>query len=303
MGGQDLTSIRIQGQIFSAIAILASCASLLLVRLDQRLDQQLELIALAALIIVLGVPHGALDIIFVRQLYNVKTAKGWFGFVVFYVLLAALVVAVWVIAPFLFLVGFLAISLVHFSGDLADDIQVPLRILYGGAIIVLPTLVHAEEVEKIFSFLVASDAAQSMVSMLHVLAWPWIAALVLFTSDQFQRNKIVSLEVICVSLLAVTAPPLVAFTIYFCGMHSVRHIMRTFDYSGKSSIYLLIISAVGPMAAVLLLSLGACSLFRDTPLDARLIQIIFIGLAALTVPHMALVEQVRISGWTKGAST
>jgi Brp/Blh family beta-carotene 15,15'-monooxygenase len=297
-----MNSIRIQGKLFSAIAILISVLSLLRIRMDLRLDQQIELLVLAILIIVLGVPHGALDTIFARQLYGVRTAKGWIGFIVLYVVLAALVVGLWFVAPFLFLAGFLAISMVHFSGDLADGTSIALRVFYGGAIIVLPTLLHAEEVTQIFSFLVNRNSAELMVSMLHLLSWPWIAALILFGSDQIHKNALVSLEAACVALLAVTAPPLIAFTAYFCSMHSARHIMRTFYYSERSSAHIMIIAAIGPMAAVMLLSVGASIVFSNTPLDARLIQIVFIGLAALTVPHMALVEQVRMSGWTKGAT-
>jgi beta-carotene 15,15'-dioxygenase len=124
--------------------------------------------------------------------------------------------------------------------------------------------------------------------------------LVLFGSDQIRKNKISSIEVASVGLLAVVAPPLVAFTVYFCCMHSSRHIMRTYHYSDKSSAKNLVVAAVGPMVAVSIIALIASIAFRDMPLDARITQIIFIGLAALTVPHMALVEQVRMSGWTKG---
>jgi Brp/Blh family beta-carotene 15,15'-monooxygenase len=109
-----------------------------------------------------------------------------------------------------------------------------------------------------------------------------------------------SLEIGATALLAVVAPPLVSFTLFFCGMHSARHILRTIDYSGRASTRVLLLAALLPMIGVLAFSAIAWHFLKETPLEARVVQIIFVGLAALTVPHMILVERVRISGWTKG---
>jgi hypothetical protein len=51
------------------------------------------------------------------------------------------------------------------------------------------------------------------------------------------------------------------------------------------------------MVTFLMLFGAALIWLRALPIETRLVQLIFVSLAALTVPHMALVERVRFSGW------
>ena len=57
---------RRQGLIFACFACVAAAAAGTL----GRFPPQLELIILAALILVLGVPHGAMDTLFAQRLYG-----------------------------------------------------------------------------------------------------------------------------------------------------------------------------------------------------------------------------------------
>ena len=89
------------------------CGAMLLAALAATLGplgSQIELLVVASLILVLGVPHGALDTIFARQIYGIQTLRGWICFGAIYLLLSALVVAVWLIQPAIFLLAFLLIS-------------------------------------------------------------------------------------------------------------------------------------------------------------------------------------------------
>jgi hypothetical protein len=36
-----------------------------------------------------------------------------------------------------------------------------------------------------------------------------------------------AVELGAVGVLAIVAPPLIAFVVFFCGMHSARHILRS----------------------------------------------------------------------------
>ncbi len=293
-----MNSLKVQGVVFSVSALLVAAACFLL----PRLDPQIELFVFLALVVVLGVPHGALDPIFARRLYAVHSFAGWLAFVALYVGLGILVIVFWVLAPSWFLAVFLIASAAHFSGDPVSGTHWAARVLYGGSVIVLPVLLHANDMTQLFSFLVGAAAADSFVSALLFFAWPWVTGILLVLLFTWRRNWLTTLEIASSSLLAIAAPPLLGFAVFFCAMHSSRHSLRTKHYAGLPTRQLLLTSVV-PTVAVVAAGILTWTFVNSAPLDMRIVQFVVIGLAALTAPHMLLVERVRFSGWAKPDSS
>jgi len=291
-------SLRFQGLAFSALAWLVLVASLWL----PPLDTQVQLAVLAPLILLLGVPHGALDTVFVRQLTSLQSAAGWGLFATAYLLAAASVVLLWWFAPGSFLAMFLLVSAIHFSGDPAGKTPALFRILYGGAVIFCPLTRHAAEVSQIFALLAGEAPAQAIVAGLQWAAVPWVVAIAVAAVAGARRDMVRSIELVSITALLSVAPPLIGFTVFFCCMHSARHVLRTRDYSSAGTLVHLLRIAAWPMLITLA---GVAILWWSShgkSLDMRLAQLLFVGLAALTVPHMMVVERVRFTGWVLGSS-
>ena len=267
--------------------------------LFRKLDANLELIGMAALVLALGVPHGALDTVFARSLYGVRGFRDSIVFAILYFVPVAMVVALWIEVPLIFLWCFLGVSLVHFSGDPKAGTPLVGRLLYGGSIIVLPSLFHAPEVSRIFSLLVGPADAAAVTSTLHAAAWPWLVMTFIAASYRLRADGLSAAEIAAAALLATIAPPLIAFTIFFCLMHGARHVLRTLEYFDDVSPRLILVSAAGSMLGTLGMAAAAWFWLGGEALDARVIQVVFVGLAALTIPHMGIVERVRMSGWNR----
>ena len=289
-------SLRVQGLVFSAVAWLSLVLSLWL----PVLDVQVQFAVLSPMILLLGVPHGTLDIVYVRQLTSVRSASAWGLLTIAYLAAAAAVVVLWGFAPGVFLVAFLLVSALHFSGDPEGATSAWFRTLYGGAIILCPMALHAAEVSQLFAALAGQGAAQAIVNALQWAAWPWVVAIGLAAIIGVRRNFARSIELVSVTALLSLAPPLIGFTLFFCAMHSARHVLRTRDYSDAGTLQHLLRVAIWPMFATLIGVAIVWWLLDGTPLDTRLAQLLFVGLAALTVPHMIVVERVRFTGWIMG---
>ena len=284
--------LRLQSALFCSLALASVVASLI----GLRLTPPHELLVAGALIALLGMPHGAFDVVFARKLFGVADLQGWAMFSLLYLGLAEVVVGFWFVAPTAFLCAFLLCSALHFGGDPAAGTSKFTRGLYGGAVIVLPALWHGPELQRLLGMVAGPASAASIAPVLSQLAVPWLGATALSCLLLARTSRMAASELIALAALSVTAPPLVAFTMYFCAMHSPRHILRALGSFPHSEVRNALMMALWPTLAVLavlaaLAVTGRLSGGRSTP--QWVMQIVFVGLAALTLPHMVLLERAR----------
>jgi beta-carotene 15,15'-dioxygenase len=290
---QPLGLVRTQGLIFSVLALL-------LAWLSTRFtfgDSLPLLLVLSVIILLLGVPHGALDPIFAQRIFGVRGFLSWSIFALLYLGLAACVVLFWYVFPTLWLVCFLFISVWHFSADLEPSTPWLARLSYGSAIIVLPALRFSNELTRLFSFLIDTSASVALVAALQVLLVPVLLLIALSLVLMVRADWLSALELLSVSALMFLVPPLPAFTLYFCLMHGARHILRTKQHVAQVSVRSIMGVILLPMLGTLALMLLGWFFVAAQSVEQDVVQIVFVGLAALTVPHMCLVQRaVSVSG-------
>ena len=263
---------------------------------------------LAALvaIIVLGVPHGALDGEIARSLLRARFGRGWFAvFAPPYLALAAAVLLAWHLAPIPTLALFLAASVWHFGSEETGSAD-PLDIVaVGGLPIAMAVLAHPAATAAIFAT-VSRTAMPWPPLWLHASALSWLAPATVWTLRRLRDGQDRQLATPAVLLAVFVAlPPLTAFALYFVCVHAPAHTRALIRDRVRAPRIRDPASAVRlalPVTALTLL-LGAClwPLYAG-PADLRLLCLTIQGLAALTLPHMLFevwTEKARALPWTR----
>ncbi len=261
----------------------------------------LNLIGLAG-IVMIGLPHGAYDGAVAIHLGIIKRFSSFVKFMIIYVALAALVVAIWMIAPIISLIIFLTISMLHFgAGDIKNGQGVlgfSEALAHGGLAIVGISQFHRSEVDEIFSYLINSDTTYVWLAI-DILTVATIFAIITCVLQALNNSKwsVTVLELLLLGIVYAVAPPLLGFAIYFCCVHSARHFRKIFASIKQSVSTTSIRNQAILFTSISWIAAGiAFWMFADFANPGpTIMRITFIGLAALTVPHMLLIDGISKS--------
>lgn len=277
-----------QTWLFGATAI-----STVFVNLLFQPDLMFQLFMLVPAIAILGLPHGALDLSIAQALWPLVGWQGKARFISAYIGLTLLVIVFWSFFPGPALFGFLIYSAFHFSSDW-DEAEILLRYTGGVTTVGAPALFWQDEVAAIFAYLTPEPAANLAALS---LAFSGGVALILFVSLTILRPTIwtrATVEQGIIWIAAACLSPLVYFVVYFCSLHTVRHFtsaLASLENQGHAlrvAGLLTIITIFGGFTGFTILQ-G----LDVAVMEQSILQVMFIGIAALTVPHMLLVDRFQ----------
>ena len=251
----------------------------------------IQLLMLGIFVAFLGIPHGAFDPFIAKSRGLWRSASGLVAFIVVYVVLAMAVIALWILFPVVSLALFLLISAWHFGADWSPHIVV--RCAMGLVILGLPALASGEETAAIFQLLSGADAKplQLWLMVLGVGASIVLIGFSVATSAGRRFIKAKRWDLPILILAGVFLPPLVYFIVYFCALHSPMHVGHSLSEIGDADRRPAMVWAIGlTIVTLMLAAAGYAVLMPFVSADAGLLQVVFVGLAALTVPHLALID-------------
>ena len=257
------------------------------------------------LIATVGISHGAYDGKKSEILFYNKFKNWNFIFYLTYISLVILVFVFWYLNPLITLIIFLIISSLHFG---KEDLEIYLDKKYkfhllifflkGSLIILLPLLFNFEQTNLIFNtILFSKDYVLLSYNYTKLILIINLLMQILFYLYAYLKNKLkrndfstIIFEIFLIIITFYLFNPIVAFTLYFCFMHSLKNILLISNelnprlFKGlkifvKQSLFLTSITFF-----ILLISL--IFLINFDFLEKSIEKIIFIGLASLTLPHI-----------------
>ena len=268
-------------------------------------------VVVALIALAVGIPHGALDhLVTLPRSSAAKMAV--FIFIYVAVAIAAVVALLtWSVIGF---IGVVVMSAVHFGiGDAAFISEIDRRsvdrkpfqkYLYAAAAGTLPVVVPLVSeksnlaLEKVNPELL--DWHQGLNNDL--MLWTMVLTAVVLLRLVQKRRDGEAIDLVLLYLLAVTAPPLVAFAVYFGCWHALRHTARltlTLPNSqaafAEGNLKRAFIKAVLPGTPALIgtfVVAAAIVIFRGDSLDDQFLWVSLVVVWALTVPHMAVTARL-----------
>ncbi len=254
------------------------------------------------LILILGICHGALDNIKGKKLLELFGYKSTIFFYFAYIIISLLIIILWLVFPNIVLFLFLIVAAYHFGKE--DTvftfkknffISECLFFLKGSSVIIAPLLLQRSKTNEIFrilNFNVFEYPVFSDEFLIMLLCLSFLSSLYISSKKNTNLKGIIIMDFLSILMLNFFLTPILAFTLYFCFLHSIRHsitLIFELDKSFKSGLKKFINRAIPLTFTTGVIFLFAIYFLNNFyKLDEAIYKVIFIGLASLTFPHILL---------------
>ena len=284
----------IHSLIFFNLSILLSSISFI--------KNQNFLIVCLLLIMSIGISHGSLDNLKGKKLFKIFKIKEIEKFYISYICISIFIILFWILLPNFLLAIFLLVASYHFGKEdtiFNTDIDgVKKDILFffkGSSIIIAPLLFSYGKTNEIFlilNFNLFSEFIISKQILLLLLFLSFTSGLILSKLKNIDDTTLSIMDFSSIIIINYFLNPILAFTIYFCFLHSVRHslsIIFELDKNFKSGLKKFIKKALPLTLMTVVIYVAFIYILNSFfELNNAIYKVIFIGLASLTFPHILL---------------
>jgi len=254
------------------------------------------------LVLTIGISHGSLDNLKGKKLLQLYNINNMAYFYLGYVILSLSVIIFWLFFPSLLLILFLIIASYHFGKEDSEFLCISkglffdiLFFLKGSIVISAPLIFQKSKTLEIFDTIGMNTELIIFSSDLLVIIFILLSILSSFIIVSSVRNLyalVLVLDLMAILVLNYFLQPLLAFTLYFCFLHSIRHsisLMYELDNNLTKSIPIFFKKSL-PLTLLtgFLFVTIFILLMGEFDVSNSINKVIFIGLAALTLPHITL---------------
>ena len=252
------------------------------------------------LILTIGISHGSLDHIKGMKLIKYFGYKSMTIFYLGYLLIGVITILIWLVFPKLLLLLFLIVAAYHFGKEDSEFINQKekfelIYFLKGSLIITSPLFFHKEETLAIFetlNFYISNNLIISNEILFILILLSLVSGIILSLNKSFEARSLLLMDYLSILILNYFLNPIIAFTIYFCFLHSIRHsisLIRELNKNLKKGLPLFIKKALPLTILTIFGYVVSISILNNyNEFNETIYRAIFIGLASLTFPHILL---------------
>ncbi len=298
-----------------SLNIVALVATILVIGINLISPEALDILAPLLLflsVVVLGIPHGAIDHIIAARIYGLQeSVTGHLLFYSSYLFVMLLVGLLWLFYPLFGMIFFLIISIYHFGQ--ADMISLlkpgsaaTLFFAWCRGIMIIGLIIFAHPEISLSVIEAAIRRQPEWFAMLNDYAeFVYPAIILLYTVSagwavsqaKVKTGKTLFLaeSLLLISLL-LFAGPLVSFAVYFALWHSAGHVIEMIGFFkakgevitiGRFYVLALPFTLISLLGLVILFLIHQAHEFGD-----EMVSLLFILISVLTLPHMIVVDRM-----------